>query len=256
MKHATHHSKTVVITLLLVAFVGFSSWQPQPKQYQPQNPELQYARLYDTTRPGTNYIDQIDIRLNADSLREAVEAALAAIDVNKLQQDINAALSNVDFKKINEEVEASLKNIDFDKIKADAAQALNKAKLSLERLDGDSIRRELEKIKIEFNKDALKKNMDVKKLAENVRRDVEKAKLELGKSQAELNNYKSFAAELQKDGLIPKGKPFSAELKSGELYINGVKQSKETTEKYRRFYMGKMDFFIHNGKETPESAVL
>ena len=69
-----------------------------------------------------------------------------------------------------------------------------------------------------------------------------------------MQNYKDFTNELEKDGLIDKNKAYSLELKDGYLYINGKKQSKETTEKYRKYYMGKDHFKISmDGKNDHDS---
>ena len=48
---------------------------------------------------------------------------------------------------------------------------------------------------------------------------------------------KEFTDELEKDGLIDKDKGYSIEWKNGgELYINGKKQSKEISDKYKKYY--------------------
>jgi hypothetical protein len=70
---------------------------------------------------------------------------------------------------------------------------------------------------------------------------------------------------LDKDELVNNKKPYKLEVKDGELYINGEKQTKQISDKYRRFY--KNDNYTinndgdeatstanHNEKDKPKSA--
>jgi hypothetical protein len=41
---------------------------------------------------------------------------------------------------------------------------------------------------------------------------------------------------LRKDGLISKKKGYKIEIKDGEMFINGTKQSKEVNEKYKKYF--------------------
>ena len=52
-----------------------------------------------------------------------------------------------------------------------------------------------------------------------------------------MQDLKDFTDQLQKDGLIDKKKGYSIEWKNGgELYINGKKQPKEISDKYKKYY--------------------
>ncbi len=62
------------------------------------------------------------------------------------------------------------------------------------------------------------------------------AKESMLKAKEELKNIKDFTNALEKDGLIDKKKNYKIEVRSGELYINDTKQSKEVSEKYRKYY--------------------
>jgi hypothetical protein len=44
---------------------------------------------------------------------------------------------------------------------------------------------------------------------------------------------KEFTSELEKDGLIDRKKDYEIEWRKGNLYINGVQQSQEVTNKYK-----------------------
>jgi hypothetical protein len=41
---------------------------------------------------------------------------------------------------------------------------------------------------------------------------------------------------LEKDGLLDSKKPYTLQVKEGELYINGNKQSKEVSDKFRKYF--------------------
>ncbi len=68
------------------------------------------------------------------------------------------------------------------------------------------------------------------------------------KPKKKLRTWKTFIDELQKDGLIDKKKNYKIEVKSGELYINGEKQTKELSDKYRKYY-SKDNFTINMNDE-------
>jgi hypothetical protein len=76
-----------------------------------------------------------------------------------------------------------------------------------------------------------------------------KAKKDIEKAKLEIANYRAFIRVLESDGLIKAGEPYKVELKDNVLYINGVQQSKEATEKYRKYYQGKTHFTIYDNKD-------
>ena len=64
---------------------------------------------------------------------------------------------------------------------------------------------------------------------------MKKAKEELNKAKEELTSYKTMTAEMEKDGLIKKDENYTIEYNNGTLRINGKQQSKEVTDKYRKY---------------------
>jgi len=52
----------------------------------------------------------------------------------------------------------------------------------------------------------------------------------------ELNLMNQLINGLEKDGLLDSKKPYWVNIKEGELYINGKKQPKEVSDKFRQFF--------------------
>ena len=55
---------------------------------------------------------------------------------------------------------------------------------------------------------------------------------------------------LDNDGLVDNKKPYKLEVKDGELYINGTKQTKQISKKYRKFYKDD-NYTINNDGDEP-----
>ena len=88
-------------------------------------------------------------------------------------------------------------------------------------------------------------------MEKQVEESMKDARIQMEKAKKQLQELKEFTDALQKDGLIDKDKRFSIEWKNGgDLYINGTKQSKEISEKYRKYYKEDgYEFNFSDGKE-------
>lgn len=247
MKHALQNSKIALFAGLFIIVICTSAWQLQINE-APAAQDNEQACSGDTTRPGAVYPDKIDLGINTDSILKAAQAALSAIDFNKMQQQINASLSNINFEEINKNIEASMKNIDWDKMKIEMNKAMDEAKAEIAKVNTKEIKESLEKAKAELKSEQFKQKIDLSNLQKEVQESMAKAKKEIEKAKTEIANYKDFVAALQSDGLIKAGEPYKIELKDNVLYINGVQQTKATTEKYRRYYQGKTHFTIYDNK--------
>jgi uncharacterized membrane protein len=78
---------------------------------------------------------------------------------------------------------------------------------------------------------------------------VQGAKDEIKKASANLRETREMTEEMEKDKLLNKKESYIIEYKNQELFINGKKQSKEVSEKYRNFFKGK-NFKIEQEKST------
>ncbi len=246
MKHVLQNSKVALYAGLFIIVIGASAWQIQTDGKEAiENSEQACS---DTTRPGTVYPDKIDLGVNIDSIMKAAQTAISAIDVNELQQQINASVTKINFDEINKNIDAAMKNIDWEKMKIDVNKSMDAAKAEMAKVDKEQIKENLEKVKIELQSEQFKQSIDLSNLQKELEKNMANARKEMEKAKAEIGNYKNFVAALQSDGLIKAGEPYKIELKDNVLYINGVKQSKETTEKYRKYYQGKTGFTIYDSK--------
>jgi hypothetical protein len=246
MKHVLQNSKVALFAGLFIIVIGASAWQIQTDGKQANESRMQACR--DTTRPGTTYPDQIDLRVNIDSIMKAAQTAISAIDYNKLQQEINAAVAKINFDEINKNIDAAMKNIDWEKMKIDVNKEMDEAKAEMAKVDKEQIKQSLEKAKAELQSEQFKQQIDMSNLQKELEKNMEKARKEMEKAKVEITNYRNFVSALQSDGLIKPGEPYKIELKDNVLYINGVKQSKSTTERYRKYYQGKTNFTLYDNK--------
>ena len=95
----------------------------------------------------------------------------------------------------------------------------------------------VDKMQLEKDMKELKLKLNSPEFKKGIEDAMEKAKIGIEKAKKELLQLKEFTDGLQKDGLIDKKKGYSIEWKNGgELYINGNKQPKEVSDKYRKYY--------------------
>ncbi len=251
MKHVSQNSKIFLFAGLFIISIGASAWQFKGNRQVIR--ESAKETNYDTAGPAANHIDKIDLRLNFDSIMQAAQASIAAIDYNKIQQEVNASLASINFNEINKSIENALKSIDWDKMKTDVAASLDEVKASVATIDTKQLQQELAQIKIQLNSQQFKESINLKGLQQQLQQSMNAAKHGIAEAKKELDNYKALAAALQHDGLLKADQPFKVELKNDELYINDVKQTKQVTEKYRRFYSGKKDFSVFdNGADEDD----
>ena len=246
MKHVLQNSKVIFFVGLFIVVIGTSAWQIQTNEEPAQQDNEQACS--DTTRPGTVYPDKIDLGVNTDSILKAAQAAVSAIDFNKMQQEINASIAAINFDEINQNIEQAMKKIDWDKMKVEVNVAMDKAKAEMAKVDMQKVKADLEKAKAEMKSEQFKQKIDLSGMQKEVEKSMEKAKKEIEKAKIEIANYRGFVTALEKDGLVKAGEPYKIELKDNVLYINGVKQSQATTDKYRKYYQDKAHFTIYDNK--------
>lgn len=145
------------------------------------------------------------------------------VEMPDIQREIKAALAEVnkiDFDVINREIRASIEKVDWKQIKAEINDALKEVKVDLDETD-----------KKEINE------------------AIGKAKLGIEKAKKNLTKLKEFTDSLEKDQLINKKKGYKIELKGADMYINGVKQPNEVSNKYRKYFKEKDYTISSDGEE-------
>jgi hypothetical protein len=233
MKNVLKSNKHLVVAGLLgIIVIIAASWQTDNKKSK-DTAVNNTAR--DTTEPKQRNNDKDEFRMNEledamkqlDIQMQKLDVQLKDIDVN-ISKHVQEALANIDMQKLNKEVQENLKNIDFDKIKLQVDKSLEQAKEQIKNIDTQKLKIQMQELQNKFNSEDFKKEIE---------RSMKGAKESIEKAKKNLQEMKEFTDELEKDGLIDKDKGYSIEWKNGgELYINGKKQSKEISDKYKKYY--------------------
>jgi hypothetical protein len=242
MKNVFNCAKLFFPALLLVVLIGGSAWQVKPKS-QPK-PK---ATASDTTKPGQHgtHQDEPGVKDLDQAMKELDEAMkkldeeMKKFDGEKLEKEIRQAMSSiekVDMKKIQEEIRAAMKKVDWEKIRVDVDKAMKEAEVKMKEIDFSKMEKEMAEMQEKLKAQQLHMKIDGEKIRREVEEGMKKAKEGMEKAREEMKNLKEFTDELEKDGLIDKKKGYKVELKDGDLFINGTKQPKEVTDKYRKYY--------------------
>jgi citrate lyase gamma subunit len=238
MKLHLSATKVVLALALTALIIGFSAFSQKDK-LAPYSFRKEAGRpTDDTTTPNKRDryltgkdLDKIDEAMKKlDFEMEKLDERMSKMDFSKIEKEVDAAMNKVDFNKIERQIDESLKKIDLDKINRDIKGSL----AHVEKVDMARVKANVARAKIQFEKERI--NFKTDKIKANVEKAVMHAKESMIKAKEELQNMKAFTNELQKDGLINKSKDYKIEVKSGELYINDEKQTKEISDKYRKYY--------------------
>jgi len=233
MKNVFKSQKNIIMVAAVLGITVFvTAWQTDNKKKSDTTGKYTTG---DTTEPKQHHYDKDEFRMKDldDAMKELdIEMRKLTSDLKDLSIDISKevtdAISKIDFDDIDRNIKDAIKEIDLDKIKIDVNKSINEVQEQIQKIDMDKIKIEMRDLQNKLNSDVIKKQID--EAMKNAKEGIEKAK-------GELKQLKEFTDELQKDGLIDKKKHYSIEWKNGgELYINGKKQPKEISGKYKRFY--------------------
>lgn len=203
----------------------------------------------DTTTPGKRNRNQ-DVELEKamqklDKEMQLLEERMKKMDFSKVQKDIDESIRKIDFEKVGKEVEASMAKLDWKKIDADVKEAMEQVK----KIDMVKIQEEIKKVNEEMKKIKVDVKIDAEKIKKEVGEAMEKAKVSIEKAKVEIKLMNEFTNALEADKLIDKTKGFNLKVKDGELYIDGKKQPKEVSDKYRKYFKDD-DFSITQDGDT------
>lgn len=264
-QHATA-TKLVAALVVIVFIIGFSALGQKQEGKRDSFRNEQQEKRQDTTtrnkRAGMEnhehlkrvdeamkqmdeQMKQLNIQLeNIDLSRMEAELARVKIDEHKMKQQLEAALAQVDFEKIGKQVQASLNAVDWKKIDNDIKQGLSQVKEE----DMEKLKAELEKVRSQIQTQ-VRVSVDKDKIRQEVENAMKSSKIEVEKARAEVEHLNKFTDALHADGLINKNKGYKIEMKDGELIINGKKQPKAVSDKYKEHYK-KENFSIINDTST------
>ncbi len=240
MKLQQSATKIVFALALTALIIGFSAFSQKDKSAPYSFREEANSTDDDTatSRKRDRYLtekdlDKIDAAMKRlDAEMEKLDDKMKKMDFNKVQREVDAAMSKIDFNKIEKQVDESLKKIDFEKMNRNIKESMAHVK----ELDMAKVKAQMEKAKVQFEIEKKHMNVDSRKIKVDVEKAMKIAKESMVKAKEELRDMREFTNELQKAGLIDKSKDYKIEVKSGELYINDKKQTKEVSDKYRKYY--------------------
>jgi len=213
----------------------------------------------DTTVPHKRSLEKKEYKIGDldEAMKELDRAMLSMdnnvkIDMSKMDKEIKAALEEVkkiDFEKIGREVEASMKKIDWEKTRVEVDKAMREAEVKMKDIDMKKIEKEIEKAKEDISAAKIESHIDMEKIKRSVDEGLAGARVGLEKAKKELSLMKEFTEALEKDGLINRKKGYKIEIKDGQLFINGTKQTKEVNDKYRKYFKDE-DYTIKNDGDS------
>ncbi len=249
MKNVLTYSKPLSVAVLFAILVGTASWQSQSKsKIEPSQ------NTADTVKPGNNSagkdapgLDELDKAMK--ELEEEMKKLDMEMKNGKIDKTIKGAMEKVDWKKIQSEIKASMEKVDWKKMQTEIEKAMKEAEVTMKNIDMSNIEKEMEELQEKMKKHEVEMKINGEKIKHQVEEGMKKAMVGMEKAKEELKLMKEFIDELEIDGLINKKKGYKIEVKDNDLYINGAKQSKETSEKYRKYYR-KENFTINTNGDT------
>jgi len=180
-----------------------------------------------------------------------IEEQMKNIDMQKIQAEVQDAMQKIDMEKMQKDMkhahEALEKNIDYKKMEAEMRAAMGQTKKALaemKAIDMQKVQQQLERAKeqltvnetqINDEIENAKKNLD-ERFHKDFKKELEKAKEGVKKASEELQHYKEMLIEMKKEGLLKPDGSYSIKYKNGELYIDGLKQPDNITEKYKHYF--------------------
>jgi chromosome segregation ATPase len=183
-------------------------------------------------------------KINTEKIQAQLQASLKQlekIDVQKLQDELKASLSNIDSEKMRAQIDASLKSIDkidLEKMEKEIEKSIEEVKVNVHPEEIEKkVRESLEKVDIDKIKGDMNRAKD--ELEENkghIKVDLDNAKKDLEKAKQEIQGYQEMVYQMESDKLLSTKGDYKVEYKNGKILINGVTQPDSVTNKYKKYF--------------------
>ncbi|HEX8356507.1 MAG TPA: hypothetical protein VF610_03810 [Segetibacter sp.] len=236
MKTKFSLANLVFVLAFIATVIGFSAFSQQQKDERysfrkedssKQNGSAQSGKRYRYESGGD--LDKLDLAMKQIDL----EMKKLEVEMKKLTINQELLVKQFDGDKISQQINESINSMDWDKINDDIEQSVK----STSRAEVAKVKAEMQKVKSELQKQKVNiVKLDSEKIKQDVQSAMKNAKESMMKAKEEIKNLQEFTEALEKDGLIDKKKGYKIEVKEGQLYINEQKQSKEVSDKYRKYY--------------------
>jgi uncharacterized protein HemX len=247
MKTFFNAPKLVLLLAVIAATIGFSAFRQKDSTRQKSFRESITEGDEDTTRNKRNRSkDECTINELSQAMKELdqqmnnLDKHLKSIDFARIEKQVNEELKKVDLEKIGKEMEMAMKEVDVAALKAE----FDKSAAEIKKIDTEKLKKEMEKVKVELEKHKQDWHINHEKMQHNLKEEMQKVKEKMKEASESMHQLSALTSALHKDKLIDKENPYSIEVKDGDLYINGTKQSQEISDKYRFIYQ-KKNFSIH-----------
>ncbi len=169
-------------------------------------------------------------KIDMGAIARQVEQSLKGVDLSSVMQTVASSLKAIDFDKLGKDITLSLKDVDCGKINVEIAQAMKEAKAEISKVNMEEVKKEMAEAGKELEKARLElKAIDMDKI-------MQEANEGIGKAKNELTQLRTMFTEMEKDGLINTKAGFTVEFKNKVLFINGIKQSQQITDKYQSYF--------------------
>jgi hypothetical protein len=149
-------------------------------------------------------------------------------DKIRMETDMERAMRNYKLDKLRE-LDGMRDHPEWERSQLEMELAMRRAQADMGAQNSRNIKRQMELAQIEMQRNSRTMNRQM----ELAQRQMGMAKVQMEKARIDMKRLRSLISDLQKDGLIEKGKPYEVEVKDGNLYINGKKADQKTNDKYK-----------------------
>jgi len=166
-----------------------------------------------------------------DAKRESMDKLLDESmmrDKIRMESDMERAMRNYKLDKLRE-LDGMRDDPEWKRSQLEMELAMRKAQADMGALNSRNMKRQMELVQMELQRNSRTMNRQM----ELAQRQMGLAKVQMEKARIDMKRLRDFISDLQKDGLIEKGKPYEVEVKDGNLYINGKKTDQKTNDKYK-----------------------
>ncbi len=242
MQNVFPTSKKTFIGALFCILIVSASWQlPQNKKSANAVQQTVAARYADTSKPGIND--------NLGNIDESKVIEKTMKDLDEKLKNLSEQMKAIDYLKIEKETQDAIANIDWSKMQQTINASIKQAQEGIAKINKEEIKQKLDEMQQQLaSKDFAKQYID----QEKIQKAMQNAEQSMEHEKAEMQQWQDLSNALEKDGLIDKTKPYTVQLKDGVLFINSKQQSKEITEKYKKYYNGKNNFSINKDGENDD----
>ncbi|MDB5248005.1 MAG: hypothetical protein JWQ40_2399 [Segetibacter sp.] len=230
MKQHAQFAKLALVFYALASITSFSAFSQEKSGSDSATHQNRSNRGSFNRDKLSDAVKQLNVEM------EKLHEEIKRIDLTINHEQINQALKQVDQQKMSAQIDESLKKIDWKNLQKD----MDRDMVKINKKQLIEVKNQMEKLKVDLKKQQMDLKLDLnigaKKIKEEAVHSMQDAKKSILKAKEEIKDLQEFTDALQKDGLIDKSKAYKVEVKEGQLYIDGKKQSKEVSEKYRKYY--------------------